>query len=147
MLRQAAVIAGTLTDKHRFLLKVSPTAALLQVDRGKIEQVLENILSNAVKYSPKGGEIRLAGVLSAEDYEICVEDEGIGMTAEQVEKVFEKFYRVDSSNTAVEGTGLGMSIVRHIVDAHGGRVWVESEPDRGTRVFVSLPLVVNEKKG
>ncbi|OHB33472.1 MAG: hypothetical protein A2X84_13755 [Desulfuromonadaceae bacterium GWC2_58_13] len=147
MLQQAVAVAGNLNTRHSFVLEVAKTPVMLTVDRGKIEQVIENILSNAVKYSPQGGEIRVTGVLTPESYEICVEDHGIGMTAEQVEKIFDKFYRVDSSNTAVEGTGLGMSIVRHIVDAHGGRVWVESEPDQGTRVYVSFPMPIEKIQG
>jgi signal transduction histidine kinase len=147
MLRQAVAVAGNLNSRHKFVLEVAETPFPLTVDRGKIEQVIENILSNAVKYSSQGGEIRVIGSIASESYDICVEDHGIGMTAEQIEKIFDKFYRVDSSNTAVEGTGLGMSIVRHIVDAHGGRVWVESEPDQGTRVFVSFPLGMEDIRG
>lgn len=139
LLRQSVDAAGKLTDKHRLELQVAEAPALLAVDVGKIEQVLENILGNAVKFSPQGGVIRVTGREEADEYQICVEDEGIGMTPEQVGKVFDKFYRADTSNTAVEGTGLGMSIVRHIVDAHGGHVEIESRMGRGTRVLVGLP--------
>jgi signal transduction histidine kinase len=139
LLRQAVDTAGKLTGKHRFDLQVAEVPALLAVDVGKIEQVLENILGNAVKFSPQGGVIRVTGRDQADEYRITVEDEGIGMTQEQVGKVFDKFYRADTSNTAVEGTGLGMSIVRHIVDAHGGHVEIESQKGRGTRVVVGLP--------
>jgi signal transduction histidine kinase len=72
-------------------------------------------------------------------YQIMVEDEGIGMNASEVKHIFDKFYRADSSTTAVEGTGLGMSIVQHIVQEHQGRVWVESRPAKGTRVYIELP--------
>lgn len=142
LLRQAVDAAGKLTDKHRFELQVDKTPALLAVDVGKIEQVLENILGNAVKFSPQGGVIRVTGRDLSDEYRISVEDEGIGMTSEQVGKVFDKFYRADTSNTAVEGAGLGMSIVRHIVDAHGGHVGIESRKGRGTRVLVGLPKTV-----
>jgi len=147
MLRQAVAVAGSLNTRHEFVLEMGQKPIMLTVDRGKVEQVIENILSNAVKYSPQGGEIRVVGRKTPDSYDICVEDHGIGMTAEQVEKIFDKFYRADASNTAVEGTGLGMSIVRHIVDAHGGRVWVESEPHQGTRVFVSFPLDTEKNTG
>lgn len=139
LLRQAVDAVEKLTDRHRIALQVADTPAVLAVDVGKIEQVLENILGNAVKFSPQGGGIRVTGRDEADEYRICVEDEGIGMTPEQVAKVFDKFYRADTSNTAVEGTGLGMSIVRHIVDAHGGHVEIESQKGRGTRVLVGLP--------
>ncbi len=65
------------------------------------------------------------------------------MTSEQIEKVFDKFYRADASNTAIEGTGLGMSIVKYIVEAHGGKVWVESEFGKGTQVFFTIPFDQN----
>lgn len=139
LLRQAVEGAGNLTGNHHIELQVGAEPAVLTVDGGKIEQVLDNILGNAVKFSPQGGVIRVSGRDEAGEYRICVEDEGIGMTPEQVGKVFDKFYRADTSNTAVEGTGLGMSIVRHIVDAHGGHVEIESQVGRGTRVLVGLP--------
>lgn len=110
------------------------------VDRYRINQVLENLLSNAMKYSPAGRNITLRGQLKPDAWEISVTDEGIGMTPEQVEKVFDKFYRADSSNTAISGLGLGMSIARQIVTAHGGRIWVESVKDVGTTAFFTLPF-------
>jgi signal transduction histidine kinase len=71
---------------------------------------------------------------------LTVTDEGIGMTEEQAAHIFDRFYRVDASNTAVKGVGLGMSIVRNIVHAHGGEILVESQPDIGTTIYVSLPF-------
>ena len=70
---------------------------------------------------------------------ISVKDEGNGMTAEQKKQVFDKFWRADASNKAIEGTGLGMSIVKYIVEAHGGKIWVESKVGKGTKVSFSLP--------
>jgi len=72
-------------------------------------------------------------------FEISITDQGIGMTPEQVEKIFDKFYRADASDSAPEGTGLGMSIVKYIVEAHRGKVWVESEYGKGTTVRVTIP--------
>jgi signal transduction histidine kinase len=72
--------------------------------------------------------------------EISVADQGIGMTPEQVEKIFEKFYRADASDSAIEGTGLGTTIVKNIVEAHGGKVWVESELGKGTTVKFTIPI-------
>jgi len=112
----------------------------VMADREKFNQVMENLLSNAVKYSPDGGTIRVtAGVVEGE-FRVSVADEGIGMTPDQISRIFEKFYRADASNTAIEGTGLGMTIVKHIVEAHGGRVWVESEYRKGTTVTFCIPL-------
>ena len=128
------------TDRHRFEVDLPPEAVILKVDRGKMEQIFDNLLNNAVKYSPNGGRIRISGESLETDFQLRIEDEGIGMTAEQVERVFEKFYRANYQDTAVGGLGLGMSIVRSLVEAHNGKIWVESEPGRGTRVFVRLPL-------
>jgi signal transduction histidine kinase len=128
-----------LSDRHQFSFEFSEAPVHLCLDAGKIGQVLENLLSNAVKFSPTGGTIRVRGHRTAGEFEVTVEDEGIGMRPEQVARIFDKFYRADASDTAVGGLGLGMSIVRNIVAAHGGHIWVESEPGRGTRVHFSLP--------
>lgn len=112
----------------------------LRVDREKISQVLENLLSNAVKYSPEGGTICITGKLIEDYYQLSVEDHGMGMTPEQVEKAFDKFYRADASNSAIEGTGLGMNIVKYIVEAHKGNVWIESEFGKGTTVTFRVPV-------
>lgn len=112
----------------------------LLLDSHKITEVLENLLSNAVKYSPNGGTIRLRGVIRSGFFECTVSDEGIGIPAAELGKIFEKFYRVDASNTAVRGLGLGLCIVRQIVVAHGGTIRMESEVGRGTRAIFTLPL-------
>ena len=111
----------------------------LTCDGQRIIQVIENLLSNAVKYSPDKGVVKLAGADHPDGYEISVSDDGIGMTPEQIERIYDKFYRVDSSNTAVGGLGLGMNIVKEIVDAHGGTITIDSSLGKGTCVKVSLP--------
>jgi PAS domain S-box-containing protein len=117
----------------------------LDVDKGKVIQVMENLLSNAVKYSPRGGAIRVAGEKGGEgEYRFSVADHGIGMTQEQVERMFEKFFRADTTDSAVPGTGLGTTIVKSIIEAHGGKIWVQSEPGKGTTVNFTLPLCVSE---
>jgi len=109
-------------------------------DRQRIQQVLENLLSNAVKYSAEGCMITLSSQQHQDVYEFTVSDEGYGMTQEQIERIFDKFYRVDSSNTAVSGLGLGMSIVKQIIDAHDGTIDVDSSLGKGTSVKVRLPI-------
>ena len=111
----------------------------LLVDRHRIIQVLENLMSNAVKYSSNGSEIVVKSTSSPAGWEISIEDSGIGMSQEQLERVFDKFYRVDSSDTGVSGLGLGMSITRQIVESHGGMISVESTLGTGTRVCFTLP--------
>jgi PAS domain S-box-containing protein len=126
--------------RHQFDLILPEESVEAVVDEEKMGQVLENILSNAVKYSPEGGPIRITGRVVQDDYQVSVEDQGIGMSPEQLERIFDRFYRADASNTAIPGTGLGMSIVKHILDAHGGKVWVESELGKGTTVRFSVPI-------
>jgi PAS domain S-box-containing protein len=126
--------------EHRFEV-ISPNGPIeVHADKQKIEQVLKNLIGNAVKYSPKGGLIEITSTIEAGRCEIAVKDHGIGMSTEQVEKVFDKFYRVDASNTAIEGTGLGMTIVKYIIEAHGGKIWVESAVGKGTKVSFTIPV-------
>ncbi len=127
---------------HDFVLDVKCSDCRLCADPIRIEQVLENLLSNAVKYSPRGGEVRVQCVKDEKMCRFTVVDHGIGMTEEQVAHIFDKFYRVDQSNTARQGVGLGMSIAKHIVDSHGGEIQVSSELGKGTRVTFSLPYGV-----
>lgn len=111
----------------------------LVFDAERIGQVLENLLSNAVKYSPQGSPITVTLQSEPSVIRVSVTDQGIGMTAEQVARVFDKFYRADLSDTAAGGLGLGMSIARQIVESHGGSIWVESLPGVGTTVSFTLP--------
>ena len=125
---------------HPFEVALPEKPVHLNVDKEKMGQVLKNLLSNAAKYSPEGGLIRVGGEIFEDHYRISVQDRGMGMTPEQVDKMFDKFYRGDASNTAIEGTGLGMTVVKHIVEAHGGKVWAESELGKGTVVTFTIPV-------
>lgn len=129
---------------HRFIVEAPTHSVIVSADRSRVLQVLENLLSNAIKYSPHGGTIRVRAVAGDGDVLISVTDEGIGMTEEQVEKIFDRFYRADTSTTAVGGIGLGMSIAKGIVEAHGGIIRVDSAPGRGTTVSFNLPQLGSE---
>lgn len=102
-------------------------------------QVLQNLLSNAIKYSPAGGEICLKISRAESAVELSVSDQGIGMTAAQIERAFDRFYRADTSDAGIRGTGLGLSIVKYIIEAHGGQVRLESEMNQGTTVICRFP--------
>jgi signal transduction histidine kinase len=141
LLRQVIARFAPAGCGFRFETAIDPEASEVDVDREKLRQVLENVIGNAVKYSARGGRIGVTGRPVPGGLEICIEDEGIGMRPEQVAKVFDKFYRADVTHGAPQGVGLGMSIVKHIVEAHGGAVRVESVPGRGTRVHIFLPQV------
>src|SRR5581483_9011914 len=103
----------------------------------RLGQILVNLLHNAIKFSPDGTsvEVRLERVPGG--LRIAVRDEGIGIPREAQSRIFERFYKVDRARGG--GTGLGLAIARHIVEAHGGRIWVESEEGRGSTFFVVLP--------
>jgi two-component system sensor histidine kinase BaeS len=106
----------------------------------RISQSVSNLLSNAVKYTPEGGNITV--VVEPEDGQVVVKiaDDGIGISQEDLPHVFDKFYRVDSPETEdIIGSGLGLSIVKTIVEKHRGRIWVESELGQGTTFAIVLP--------
>ncbi len=110
-------------------------------DADRLEQVLGNLLDNAVKYGRDGGTVTVGGrAVAGGMVELYVQDDGPGIPAEARERVFERFYRVDKARSREQGgTGLGLAIVKHIVQSHGGRVWVESEPGRGSKFLLTLP--------
>lgn len=120
-------------------------------DRERIEQVVVNILSNAVKYTPSGGHIRLAAcALAGNRVRITVEDDGVGIPAADVPRLFERFYRVDKARSrAAGGTGLGLAIAKEIVEQHEGKIALASEYGKGTTVTITLPtdLAPNSEEG
>ncbi len=127
---------------HRFEVHAPQGACDLWVDPEKTHQALTNVLSNAVKYSPRGGVVRVSSVQGSlrggPAIGIAITDPGIGMTAPQLARVFERFYRADPSGN-IPGTGLGMSLVKEIVELQGGRVDLASQPGQGTTVTLWLP--------
>jgi two-component system sensor histidine kinase VicK len=122
------------------LEKDSPSIAL-NADEELIKRMILNLLDNAVKYTPEGGEISLALARQNGNAEIVVRDTGIGIPENDQQRVFDRFYRVDKARSrALGGAGLGLSIARCIVEAHGGQITMESATQRGTTFTVSLPL-------
>jgi PAS domain S-box-containing protein len=130
-----------------FELRLPEEPLMVNMDFAKLHQALENILSNAVKYAPESRSIRVALRKEEGLAVLSVQDWGKGMTTEQVIRVFDKFWRADASNTAIPGTGLGMAIVKHIVEAHHGEVKVDSTPGKGTTVTFLLPVADDKAAG
>lgn len=131
----------TQNTKHHFVYHFPPDPLIINIDARRIEQVLRNLLSNAVKYSPDGGTITITGQNKNHQLLIAVSDQGIGISATDLPKIFERFYRVENRTTmSVRGIGLGLAISRAIVKAHGGYIWAESNPGTGSTFYVSLPL-------
>jgi signal transduction histidine kinase len=122
---------------------IAPNLPPVALDSQRIAQVLGNLLSNAIRHTPEGGNIecRLTNNASAKQVMFAVSDTGAGIPAEAQPHIFERFYRADSSRSrAGGGTGLGLSIAKQLVELHGGRIWAESEPGKGTRVTFALPV-------
>ncbi|NOX63923.1 MAG: GAF domain-containing protein [Chloroflexi bacterium] len=131
----------TQTDKHRFLLDFPPDLPLVLGDEKRLRQVFDNLIHNAIKYSPNGGVIRVGARKEDDSVVVFVSDEGIGIPLEEQENIFERFYRIDSSlRRSAQGAGLGLFLVKAIIEAHGGRIWLDSEPDQGTTFYFSLPI-------
>lgn len=112
----------------------------IHADKDKIKEVLTNLIANSIKFSPEGGIINIEVAFKEGSFFFSVSDTGIGIPEDKIAFIFEKFYRVDNSDTyEIEGTGLGLSIVRHIVDLHGGKIFVQSKVGKGSVFTFSLP--------
>jgi signal transduction histidine kinase len=126
---------------HTLTLDLQPDLPQIQADRDRMTQVASNLLNNAVKYSPTGGRITITTRADGDQLRFEVRDEGLGIPPDALETIFERYSRVDSQATKdIQGTGLGLPIVRQIVQLHGGKVWAESELGRGSVFHVVLPL-------
>ena len=111
----------------------------VRIDSQRLEQVLVNLIHNAVKFTRAGGEVVLRADVVTGEIRFAVRDTGIGIPMDDVSRIFERFYRVDKSRTG-SGTGLGLSIAKHIVEAHGGRIWAESVEGQGSTFYFSIPM-------
>jgi two-component system, OmpR family, phosphate regulon sensor histidine kinase PhoR len=133
-----------LANKHlNMIAEVAPELPSIRADRARLQEALYNLIDNAVKYSCEHGEIRLQARQRDQQVVLSVGDNGIGISKEDLPRVFERFYRVDKARTAenIRGTGLGLAIVKHIAQLHGGHVEAESELERGTTIRMVLPIV------
>jgi signal transduction histidine kinase len=148
-----AQLSHHLSTRHRMVIHIPTLLPPAYVDRDKVKQVLFNLLINAAKYSPRGGEIALS-IEEATDLPpdhpqgrflvVTVRDQGIGIAPEDLPRIWERFYRVDNTNTRrIGGTGLGLSITRALVELHGGRIWVESTLGQGSAFSFTLPVVAD----
>ncbi len=131
---------------HTFVVEVSADTPPLNADRGKLEQVLMNVVGNAVKYSPDGGEVRVSVAPHDGELTFTISDEGIGISAEELPNLFQRFQRARSTRERISGTGIGLFLCRHLVEAHGGRMWAERRP-KGTSFCFALPLSPSSEKG
>ena len=130
--------------EHKLAVTVDPSISKFVIDPLKVTQVLENLIDNSLKYTPKGSHIDVSAKLSENKVEVCVRDNGPGIPEADLPHIFERFYRVEKGRSREKGgTGLGLSIVKHIVQLHGGQVWVVSKLGQGTAFYFSLPQLSN----
>jgi signal transduction histidine kinase len=132
------------TERHTLSLATPLEHLVAQADPRRIEQVLSNLICNAIKYSPEGGSIEVTIREDSQAYEalLSVSDHGIGIPARQQSLVFGHFTRADNARAyGIGGTGLGLYLCRELVERHGGRIWFESVEGQGSTFFVALPLV------
>lgn len=125
---------------YMFNTKMPSDPIKLMLDKTRVKDVLERILSNAVKFSSRGSSILIRSEIVNGDFLLSIEDQGIGMSPHLLEKVFEKYYKADTTDSSLEGAGLGLTVVKHIMESHGGKVRVESELGKGTTVRLTFPL-------
>jgi PAS domain S-box-containing protein len=132
----------TQTHAHSLVADVASDMPLVFADEARITQVLTNLISNAVKYSPPQAEIRITGSSNEHEVIISVKDHGAGISKEEQTRLFERFYRSDSAiKKSIPGTGLGLYLSKSIIEAHGGKIWVESDGKHGSTFSFSLPRV------
>ncbi len=124
---------------HRVAIEVAPDAKTILADGGKMHDILRNLLENAVHYAPDGADIRLASARAGSATVLVVSDNGPGIPVPDLDRVFERFYRVDKSRARPGGTGLGLAIVKHLVELHGGKVAVTNAPAGGAVFTLTLP--------
>jgi len=138
VLNARRLLAGSCT----LHLETRPGLPLADADPIRVEQVMANLVENAIKYSPSGGAVQMRirtdadGMLS-----VSVADHGVGIAHQHLAHVFERFYRVESGGRSVRGVGLGLYICRSLVESHGGRIWVDSQPGLGSTFAFTLPAL------
>jgi two-component system phosphate regulon sensor histidine kinase PhoR len=119
--------------------ELPPDLPAIIADKERIGQVLTNLVHNAIKFTPSGGRATISAKQEKDSIVVQVADTGIGISKEDLPRVFERFYKADKARTS-EGTGLGLAIAKHIVQAHGGSIWAQSEEGKGSTFSFSLPL-------
>jgi two-component system, OmpR family, phosphate regulon sensor histidine kinase PhoR len=142
LLREAIDVVRPLADKKgvRLVEQPGPEEAEVSCDPEAVSQILSNLLDNAIKYTPEGGDVAVGAAPDGDTVKFSVRDSGCGIPEEELPRLFERFYRVDKARSReLGGTGLGLSIVKHLVLAHGGQVWVESRKNEGSTFWFTLP--------
>jgi signal transduction histidine kinase len=145
---EAINIIRTIVDKRKIAIEILCKDKNIEIyaDQRKFQQILYNLLSNAAKFSPENGKIDIGINKTGNDIKICVKDNGIGIDCKFHEKIFQKFQQIDNSYARRQGsTGLGLTITKELVEMHGGKIWIESELNKGAAFYFTLPIEDIEK--
>ena len=143
-------VIGTVADEElrpaeskgvELILDISPDLPFAEIDEEKLGIALQNLVDNAVKYTPPGGKVTVSAVADGPGVKLIVADTGIGVPKEQVDQIFSKFFRADNAlRFQTAGNGLGLYVVKNVVESHGGKINIESIENKGTTITVTLPL-------
>ena len=137
---RVAKLLQTQSSLHTIVVDFPENFPIVTGDETRLEQVLTNLISNGIKYSPDGGEIRISGQVRPTQVIICVSDQGSGVAAEDIPHIFDRFYRSSIAKRTTKGAGLGLYLARAVIEAHGGRIWVDPRPGAtGARICFSIP--------
>ena len=140
IIEEVVAFESSSSDRHQFRVDVPPDLPPLFADRDKFYQILVNLVNNAVKYSARGGTVTISAREQDGEIVFSVTDEGIGISPADMSHLFQKYRRVRTGTTQrVAGTGLGLYLTKRLVEAHGGRIWAESEPGHGATFSFALP--------
>lgn len=140
IVRESVALYEMVLQKHSLKMEVPEHLPIIRIDAGRMVRVFSNLISNALKYSPEGGTITIGARSTKHSIFVWVQDEGIGIPPQSQNKIFNRFYRVNDGDRRIAGgLGLGLALVKEIVESHNGRVWVESKEGEGSTFFVELP--------
>jgi two-component system phosphate regulon sensor histidine kinase PhoR len=132
-------------DKNLTIQVDIPEDILVYADRNRLHDIFINLLSNAFKFTPDGGKVLIIASQKGDDIFHEIRDTGIGIPEDKLQKIFEEFYQVESNKHG--GTGLGLSIAKRVIEEHGGRIWVESQPGKGSVFYFTLPAFKEKEDG
>jgi K+-sensing histidine kinase KdpD len=137
--KRVATRFQTQSSNHKINVDFPENFPVVTGDETRLEQVLSNLVSNAIKYSPQGGEIQITGQVRPAQVILCVSDQGPGVAPEDIPHIFDRFYRSSNAKRTTKGAGLGLYLARAVIEAHGGRIWVDPRPGNGARICFSIP--------
>jgi len=147
VLQEAVERARASSELHVFNVKLDPALPVAHCDADRVAQIISNLLTNAVKYSPDGGEVLVSSVASEGFVEVSVRDHGVGIAPEFAKRLFSRYERYEKTSGKIIGTGLGLAIAKQIVEMHGGRIWVETTVGSGSDFRFTLPMRAPKPSG